>query len=62
MEIDFKPIVKALKDINYNGYLTLEADKYLISKGYDKDPTDIFTGIKEMFNSVDALRKMFETV
>ena len=62
MEIDFDPIVKALKDINYNGYLTLEADRYLISKGYDKDPTDIFTGIKEMFNSVDALRKMFETV
>ena len=31
MDIDFKAVIKALKEINYRGYFTLEADRYIQS-------------------------------
>ena len=56
MNIDFEPIVKALKDINYQGYFTLEADNYLENHTED----NIFDGICDLKNSVRKLADMFE--
>lgn len=56
MNIDFDAVTKALKDIGYNGYLTLEADSYL--KIYDE--TNIFEGIKKMADSARKLSEMME--
>ncbi len=58
MNIDFMRVVKALKDINYQGYFTLEADSYL--KKFDKD--NVFEGIKDLYNSVRKLADMFEAL
>ncbi len=54
--IDFGSIVNALKECNYQGYLTLEADRHL-SHCTDED---IFVGIKEMAESAKRLREMYE--
>ncbi len=56
MSIDFEPIVKALKDTDYQGYFTLEADNYL--GDYTED--NIFEGICNLKNSVQKLADMFE--
>lgn len=55
MNIDFNAVVKALKNIGYSGYLTLEADRYLAE--YTKE--NVFDGIKRLYESVDRLRNMF---
>ena len=54
--IDFVPIIKALKEINYSGYLTLEAAESL--NEYNKDNID--EGVKKLANSVKKLKEMFE--
>lgn len=56
MKIDFVPIVKALGDINYNGYFTLEADRYM--EAYNKE--NAFYGVQELAKSVRKLADMFE--
>lgn len=56
MQIDFDAIVKALKEINYSGYLTLEADCYL--NAYT--PENVFNGAKKLYESVDRLRSMMK--
>lgn len=56
MDIDFVPIVKALKEINYKGYFTLESDSYL--KAFDKDT--IHKGIQDMADAARKLSRMFE--
>lgn len=56
MKIDFEEIVAALKEINYGGYFTLEADKYLLS--YSED--DIFEGVKRLADSAKKLVEMYE--
>lgn len=56
MDIDFLAVTKALKDINYRGYLTLEAYTYL--KIYDE--TNIFEGIKKMAESARELSNMMK--
>lgn len=56
MDIDFDGVVKALKEINYNGYFTLEADQYL--KVYNAD--NIFDGIKNLADSAKKLAQMYE--
>ncbi len=56
MNIDFVPIVKALKEIGYDGYFTLEASYYL-----EKLPKDQFEmGVKNLYNSAKRLADMFE--
>ena len=55
MNIDFVEIVKALKEIEYDGYLTLEASRYL--NDFTEDM--LFDGVKDLFNSVEKLRQMF---
>lgn len=56
MSIDFASVVKALKDINYQGYFTLEADRYLNKFGAE----NVFEGIKDLALSAKKLADMFE--
>lgn len=56
MDIDFAPIIKALKEIDYNGYFTLEADCYL--KAYNVE--NVFDGIKNLADSAKKLADMYE--
>lgn len=54
LKIDFNEVAKALKDVNYQGVLTLEADTYL--NAYNKD--NVFEGMKELANSARRLEKL----
>lgn len=56
MQIDFRAIVRALKEINYQGYFTLESDCYL--KGWAAG--DIPRGLCEMAQAAKRLADMFE--
>ncbi len=56
MDIDFVPIVKALKEIDYKGYFTLECGTYL--RSYNKDT--VYSGIKNMADTIRKLADMFE--
>lgn len=56
MSIDFEAVVRALKDIGYQGYFTLEADRYL-SK-YTAD--ELFEGIRELAAAAKRLAELFE--
>ena len=56
MSIDFNRVVKALKEINYDGYFTLEAIRYL--EKYEKD--NVLDGLIEMKKSAKKLCSMFD--
>lgn len=58
MDIEFEPIVKALKEINYSGYFTLEADRYLANHTID----NVFEGVKDMAKATRKLADMFEAM
>ena len=58
MAIDFPPIVKALKDIGYSGYFTLESDYYL--EGYT--PDNLLDGLKDLAAAAHRLADMFEAL
>lgn len=57
MDIDFSAMVKALKDINYTGYLTLECDNHYVNGGYTAETVEI--GVKALFDSVQRIKMMF---
>ena len=56
MKIDFDAVVTALKEIQYNGYFTLEADQFL--RGYTKE--NIYDGILKLVESAKKLAEMFD--
>ena len=56
MSIDFATIVKALKEIRYEGFFTLEAEQYL--KKYEKE--NILDGLKDLYQNVKKMCVMFE--
>ena len=56
MNIDFGAIVKTLKEINYQGYFTLEADAFL--RDYNTD--NIFDGVLKLKESAKKLADMYE--
>ncbi|MBO4573190.1 MAG: sugar phosphate isomerase/epimerase [Clostridia bacterium] len=56
MDIDFHAVVKALKDIGYDGYFTLEADCHLAD--FDKEST--FKGLKELSAVAKKLADEFD--
>ena len=58
MNIDFEAIAKALKDINYQGELTLEADQYL--KNHTKE--NVFEGVCELARSARHLENLIKEV
>ena len=55
MDIDFVPIVKALQEINYSGFFTLET-MYMADYEIDNIPT----GLKNLSQSVRRLADMFD--
>lgn len=56
MKIDFEPVVKALKDIGYAGWFTLEADSYL--KDFAEE--NVFAGIQNLAQSARKLADRFD--
>lgn len=56
MSIDFESVVKALKEIDYKGYFTLEADQYLGKYSAE----NIFEGIQKLSDSARRLANLFE--
>ena len=56
MNIDFKAVAMALKEIGYDGYLTLEASSYLEKMPEEK----IASGVRDLYNSVKRLSDMIE--
>ena len=56
MKIDFNGVVRALKEIRYAGYFTLEADQFL--KNYTSQ--NIFEGIKQLAGAAKRLADMVE--
>ena len=56
MNMDFEKIVKALKEINYQGYFTLEADRYLSAFTSE----NVFEGIQNLQKAVRKMADMFE--
>lgn len=59
MKIDWTKVAKALKEINYQGYLTLEADRYIGSTGAN-DEQSTLKALKELHNAVTRLDKMIK--
>lgn len=58
MEIDFIPILEALKKIGYDGYFTLEADRFL----NDYTAENIFDGILKLAESAKRLADIYEKI
>ena len=58
MNIDFEQVAKGLKEINYQGELTLEADRYLEAF----DASNIYDGIKNLYASIKRLDDLIKTV
>ncbi len=58
MNVEFEPIVKALKEIDYKGYFTLEVSSRL--KGASNEQA--FEKVKELFNSAKRLAEMFDNM
>lgn len=56
MNIDFEPITKALREIDYKGYFTLEADAFLL----DYKEEDFLEGMIQLKESVKKLADLFE--
>jgi sugar phosphate isomerase/epimerase len=56
MKIDFDGVVKALKEVGYSGYLTLEADNFL--SAYTAE--NALDGVKKLHESAARLAKMME--
>ena len=55
MNIDFSSVVKALKEIGYSGYFTLEAKSYLEGRN-----VDLLDGVKTLKDSAKRLADMFD--
>lgn len=58
MKIDFAPIVKALKEIGYQGYFTLESICYFEQFSAD----EALTALKNVYSAVKKLADMYEEV
>lgn len=56
MDMDFAAIVKALKEIGYHGWFTLEANQYL----NDYNESNVFEGVCKLADSAKKLTQMFE--
>ncbi|MBQ3571480.1 MAG: sugar phosphate isomerase/epimerase [Clostridia bacterium] len=56
MQIDFTSVARALKEIGYNGYFTLEADRYL--SAFNKD--NVFDGVKDLALSAKRFVQLYK--
>lgn len=59
MKIDWNTVAKALKDVNYQGHLTLEADRYINSCNA-KTADDVAKALKDLNDAVRRLDRMIE--
>lgn len=57
-DIDFGAVAKALKEVGYNGYLTLEADRH--TSNYKENPEKMFDAVKELADSAKRFAEMVE--
>ena len=58
MNIDFDAVVKALRDIRYSGWFTLEADRYLA----DYDADSVMTGVQSLADCAKLLAQKFKNL
>ena len=58
MNIDWESTVKALVDVDYKGYFTLECDRYLKNAGYTAE--NVHLGVKNLADAAKKLANMFE--
>ena len=58
MDIDFTAVAKALKDIGYGGWFTLEADRHLAEYAAE----DVAAGVVEMADSMRQFVELYESV
>lgn len=54
MEIDFPPVMQALKNIGYQGWLTLEADEYCL----DSTPETVMQKVQDLADAAHRLANM----
>ena len=59
LKIDYDPIIRALKEVDYQGEMTLEACYYL-KKEYT--PENYFEGVRKMADAAKRLAQMYEDV
>ncbi|MBO5878926.1 MAG: sugar phosphate isomerase/epimerase [Clostridia bacterium] len=58
MQINFEEMIKALREVNYQGDMTLECDAYL--GAYKESEERVFEGIKNLADSAKRLVEMFK--
>jgi sugar phosphate isomerase/epimerase len=58
MGIDFEPILRALKEVGYRGYFTLEANSFL----EDYAPENVLDGVEKLKESARRLADRFENL
>ena len=56
MNIDFVAVVKALREIGYSGWFTLEADRYLA----DYDASNVLEGTRKLAEVAKKLVALYE--
>ncbi len=56
LNVDFVPIAKALREIGYKGWFTLEAGNYIINKKYDE--SNVFEGVCDLHEAAAKFEKM----
>lgn len=60
MNVEFEPIIKALKEIGYDGYFTLETD--IFSNQRQLTAEDVFDGVKEMSAVARKMANYFDSL
>ena len=58
MDINFNEIVKALKEVNYKGYFTLESNDYL--RNFTKD--NVHIAVDDFAKIAKKLANMFDSI
>lgn len=58
LNVDFEAVAKALRDIGYNGWLTLEAVHYITPNKYNAD--NVYDAVVDLCKSVRKFEKMVE--
>ena len=58
MNIDFDAVIKALREVDYKGDMTLEADSFIYF-GYKDRPDEMLDGLRIMRDTANKLREMF---
>ena len=58
LSVDFKPVAKALRDIGYEGWLTLEACHYISPEKYNAD--NVYSAVVDLYKSVRKFENMIK--